>query len=150
MRSKLVAAGARALLRTERGAALVEFAVVAPVLAFLLIGLIDFGRYTYDGILAANAARAAAAYGSQTLITAANGPGMTAAGQADAAGLSNLTVNGIPICMSGTTQVTCGTSGATAYVQVTTTGTFTPLIKYPGLPSSINVSGSSTMRVEAQ
>ena len=47
----------RTLVRCESGTSLVEFAIVLPFLALLLIGLIDFGRYTYDAVLAANAAR---------------------------------------------------------------------------------------------
>jgi Flp pilus assembly protein TadG len=140
------------LVRSESGAALVEFAVVAPVLLLLLLGLIDFGRYMYDGILAANAARAGAQYGAQTMITAANSAGMQNAAYADAQNLPGMTVNNATyFCAnsSGTT-VTCGTAGAIAYVKVTTTGQFTPIIKYPLLPSSVPVSGSSIIRVEQQ
>jgi len=140
----------RRLAKSESGAALVELAVVTPFLALLLTGLIDFGRYTYDAILAANAARSAAAYGAQTLETAKDTTGMTAAGQTDAQGLT-VSVTPQTVCMVGSTVVTCGTSTAeTAFVQVTATGTYQPLIKYPFLPSSVIVSGSSFMRVEQQ
>jgi Flp pilus assembly protein TadG len=142
---------ARRLAKSDRGAALVEFAVILPILALLLTGIIDFGRYMYDGILAANAARAGAQYGAQNLATAANSTGMKNAALQDAQNLPNLTVptaNGF--CMSGSTVVTCGTAGSVAYVQVDTTGTFTPLIKYPGLPATVTVSGSAVERVVQQ
>jgi Flp pilus assembly protein TadG len=126
--------------KSEAGAALVEFAVILPILALLLTGVIDFGRYMYDGILAANAARAGAQYGAQTLFTAASDAGMENAALADAQNLPGLTATA--------THFT-GTNGAT-YVQVNTTGSFTPWIHYPGLPTSVTVSGSAIMRVEAQ
>jgi Flp pilus assembly protein TadG len=137
--------------KSESGTALVEFAIVAPVLALLLVGLIDFGRYMYDGILAANAARAAAAYGAQTLATAEDAPGMKAAAGADSQGLTWTNVSAVPVCMVNNASVTCGSNTAeTVYVQVNVTGTFTPLINYPLLPHPVSVSGSSFMRVEQQ
>ena len=39
---------ARALLRPERGTALVEFAVIVPVLVLILLGILDFGRAVND------------------------------------------------------------------------------------------------------
>jgi Flp pilus assembly protein TadG len=135
----------------EDGAALVEFAVVLPVLALLLTGIIDFGQYMYDGVLAANAARAGAAYGAQTLITAKDSTGMTNAALADAQNLPNLHVTlATSTCTGGSPAGTCGTTGAVAYVEVATQGMYTPLIKYPGLPTTVYVSGSTTMRVEQQ
>ena len=41
-------------------------------------------------------------------------------------------------------------SGTVYYEQVTTTGPFTPLVPYPGVPKSVNITGSSTMRVASQ
>jgi Flp pilus assembly protein TadG len=141
----------RGLAKSESGAALVELAVVTPFLALLLTGLIDFGRYTYDAILAANAARAAAAYGAQTLVTARDTNGMKAAANGDAAGLTLTNVAASSVCTVGGAVVACGTSTAeTVFVQVNTTGTYTPLVKYPFLPSTVTVSGSSYMRVEQQ
>ncbi len=61
---------------------MVEFAILAPVFVFLLIGLIEVGRFAFFGILAANAARAGAQYGAQTLSTAADTVGMTKRGRA--------------------------------------------------------------------
>jgi Flp pilus assembly protein TadG len=140
----------RALVRCESGTSLVEFAIVLPFLALLLIGLIDFGRYTYDGILAANAARAAVQYGAQNLQKAADVPGMRAAAVADAGSLSGLTVTPHGYCSVSGANGSCTTSGAVAYVQATASGIFSPLITYPGLPSQVTVTGYALMRVENQ
>ena len=54
----------RAFRRDERGTALVEFALIAPLLFLLLFGIIDFGRaldyYNQVTQLAGQGARAAA------------------------------------------------------------------------------------------
>ncbi|MGA2760569.1 MAG: TadE/TadG family type IV pilus assembly protein [Candidatus Cybelea sp.] len=140
----------RTLVRCESGTSLVEFAIVLPFLALLLIGLIDFGRYTYDAVLAANAARAAVQYGAQNLEKAKDYAGMRAAGAADAPTLSGLTVTPNAYCSVSGVTGSCTTAGAVAYVQVNASGTFSPLIKYPGLPASVPVTGSALMRVENQ
>jgi Flp pilus assembly protein TadG len=56
--------GARRLVRSERGTAVVEFALVAPLLFLLVFGIIEFGRvlnaYNQLTQLAGQGARAAA------------------------------------------------------------------------------------------
>lgn len=58
-------------LRSERGAAAVEFALIAPVLLALVFGIIDFGRamFTYNVLTAAvrEGARTAAVSGISTM-----------------------------------------------------------------------------------
>ena len=69
----------RATRRGERGASLVEMAVVLPVLALLLIGAIDFGRVFYVSMALTNAARVGVQYGAQNQGTAVDLAGMRAA-----------------------------------------------------------------------
>ncbi len=57
--------------RTERGAALVEMAVVAPLLLLLLFGIFEFGRYIASTNTVVNASREAARYAIAT------GPGVS-------------------------------------------------------------------------
>lgn len=145
------------LARSETGASLVEFAILAPVMIFLLVGLVDVGRFTYYSILAANAARAGAAFGAQNITTINNTTSISAAALADGQSLSNwqttsqclASVNGgaLGACPSGSSTVQ---SGTVYYVQVSTSGTFNTLVKYPGLANSVKVSGSATMRVASQ
>ncbi len=137
------------LVRSERGTAFVEFAIVAPFLLLLLVGLVDFSRYAYDGLLAANAARAAVQYGAQNTITADDNAGMKSAASTDSGGLA-VTATPNVFCEASGVPVSCTTAGAVYYVEVVTTGTFTPLVKYPGLPANVTVSAQAVMRVASQ
>jgi Flp pilus assembly pilin Flp len=55
---------ARTLVRDEEGTAIVEFALVMPILALIIFGIIDFGRafYTVNNII--SAVREGARYGA--------------------------------------------------------------------------------------
>src|SRR5262249_13091217 len=76
---------------TQSGQALVEFAIVLPVLLILALGIIEIGRYAYISILVGNAARAGAAYGSQSRTLSGDTTGIAAAANADFAGVSTAT-----------------------------------------------------------
>jgi Flp pilus assembly protein TadG len=145
-------------LKSESGTSMIEFAIIAPVLIFMMIGVMDVGRYAYDAILAANAARAGAQYASQDLSTAMDSTGIKNAIVADGQNLSNWN-SGITAqyyCSSngGTTLGSCSSGEPSAsniyYVKVVVTGSFTPLVNYPGIHSPLPVSGSAIMRVAAQ
>ena len=153
----------RRFLRSRSGTSSIEFAIVAPVLCLMLVGMIDTGRYCYFAILAANAARAGAQYGAQNLETAYDTPGITTAAVADGEHLPNWTAAGGSVTVNqlcaidGNPPQTCATPWGSSpprntiyYIQVQVTGTFDPLLSYPGVPGSLPVSGGSTMRVATQ
>ncbi len=148
---------AQKLVRSEAGTSMVEFAILAPVFVFLLIGLIEVGRFAYFGILAANAARAGAQYGAQTLSTAADTAGITSAAKQDGQNLSAWSVSPNHLCsINGAAPAPCPSPGATPpantiyYVQVQVSGQFHSLLSYPGIPSAPTISGSAIMRVANQ
>ena len=141
------------LLRDEQGASLVELAFVLPLFPLLLFGAIDFGRAFYVSVEIVGAAQAAVAYGSQnpTDIT-----GMQTAAQDDAPNVPSLSV-GTPTsgceCLDGShygavcpTTATCGGNNTVQRVNVTVTGTYSPLIPWPGVPSTMRLSSSAAMR----
>jgi Flp pilus assembly protein TadG len=138
----------------EKGTSVIEFALLAPVLMLLLIGLIEVGRYTYFAILAAHAARAGVQYGAQTIFTAGDNTGMKNAALADAQNLPGLTARGSHFCMSSGAVVSCPSgqpnSSTVYYVQVQVTGPFSSIFHYPGIPASITVNSTATMRVAGQ
>jgi len=139
----------------ESGQTILEVALLTPVLLLLAVGIIEIGRYAYYSILVANAARAGAQYGAQSLATAADTAGIRTAAENDGQNVAGLTV---------TTQQECGCTGssigsscpaiscsfpnhALVYVKVSTSGKFNSLFKYPGIPTSITVNTTELMRV---
>lgn len=146
----------RKLFRSQSGASLVEFALLAPVMIFLLVGIIEIGRYTFFAILAANAARAGAQYGSYSLSTADDSAGIIAAATQDGQSISQF--GATPTVYYSTNEgqtLTAWTSGAPPsgsiwYIGVVVTGTFTTLLHYPGIPTNVPITGSATMRLVNQ
>jgi len=143
------------------GQSLLEVALMLPFLLLLALGVVELGRYAYIGILIGNAARAGAAYGAESHITAADGPGIVAAADVDfisnGQNVNNLAVSSAYVCgcdNSGSiTAVDC-TSGIcptdvpkVVNLSVTASGTFSSLSNYPGIPKSISVSRTATLRV---
>jgi Flp pilus assembly protein TadG len=141
------------LLRDEQGASLVELAFVLPLFPLLLCGALDFGRAFYLSVEVVGAAQAAAAYGSQNPTDTA---GMQNAALDDAPDVPNLSA-GTPTsgceCLDGShygavcpTTATCGGNNTVQRVNVTVTGTYSPLIPWPGVPSSMSLSSTASMR----
>ena len=153
--------------KTQAGMALVEFALVVPILALLLVGLIEVGRFAYFNIAVGNAARAGAQYGAFSSSNAGNSAGIAAAAEADANGsgkIVNITASGTVVCScwngtAGTespsppTAAACTanprcTSGVPVpYVQVDASGSYPAMFNYPGLPSTFSTSARAIMRV---
>ncbi|MGA8575030.1 MAG: TadE/TadG family type IV pilus assembly protein [Candidatus Cybelea sp.] len=148
---------------SERGTSLLEFALVAPIFIFLLIGITEVGRYTYFSILAAHAARAGVQYAAQNLQTAADAntnsaSSHTAAAAAqDAQSLSNWTVHSSIVCTVNGQPSPCPANNANSvspslvyYVKVTVSGTFRSLLNYPGIPTNVPISTADVQRVGSQ
>lgn len=139
------------LLRGEHGGSLVEIALLVPLLVVLLFAAVDLGRALYLSQELAGAAHAAAMYGAQH---PADTAGMTTAAQDGAPDVPNLSV--------GTPTYGCECADGTAYsascavqpsctdrvdrVNVTVSGTYTPLLHWPGFLSSMSLSSSASMR----
>lgn len=147
----------------ETGQALVELALLLPVLMVLLIGAAEFGRLAYAAIEVSNAARAGVAYGGQNHITASDIPGMKSAATNDGSdiiawkptGLSATASNSCACGSAPSSAVTCSTALATCAasrvletVQVNTTAIVNPLFHVPGLPQTYTLNGQAIMRVE--
>lgn len=135
----------------ERGASLVEFALMIPFLALLLVGVIDFGRAYYVNVEVSNAAYTGALYGTQNY-TDITGMQNAATGDApDVPGVAATATYGCE-CSDGTNPVASCTSQPSCsvnvvnYVQVTTTATYKPILPWPGIPSSLTMQGSARLR----
>jgi Flp pilus assembly protein TadG len=144
----------RKYARASSGQSMVEFAIAVGVLSLLLVVVADFARVFYESVGLQNAARAGAQYGSQSVITAADVNGMEAAATLDGANVASLTPTASQCtCESGTSVASCPSSYCSAnstatFVEVDTSATFKTIVNYPGVPSSLTLTGKAVMQVE--
>jgi len=154
------------VLASQSGQSLLEVALLLPMLAALLLGVIEMGRYAYISILVANAARAGAAYGAQSLAQSVDLAGIQLAADNDfqnnGQNTTSLNVSSVTSCgcdsngtISGAACSTitnpgagnCGSGHWVVMVSVTASGNFRSLFNYPGIPSTLTVSSTATLRV---
>lgn len=144
-------------LGSESGSSLIEAAVLAPVLLFLMIGAADFGHGYYLAEEVASAAHSGAEYAIQNPGRISDHTtGIQTAAKNDAPNVPSLTV-ATPAwgceCSDGSSYSThcssvpsgCATNWVYK-VTVTASANYTPLFPWPGVPSSIALSSSATMR----
>jgi Flp pilus assembly protein TadG len=156
------------ILLSPSGQSLLEVALLTPLLLALLLGVIELGRYAYFSILVGNAARAGAAYGAQNLVLSGDLGGIQTAAENDfqnnGQNISKLSVK-LPSTSCGCdtngsvtpasdcstardpTAGTCTSGHWVVMVSVTASGTINPLFNYPGIPKSLTVSNTATLRV---
>ncbi|HEY3577846.1 MAG TPA: TadE/TadG family type IV pilus assembly protein [Gaiellaceae bacterium] len=148
----------RRLIRSERGTALVEFALIAPILFLLVFGIIEFGRALnyYNDLtqLAGQGARAAVVSRNPdgTAVGACNGANLSIQCQiANTYPTDNELKNGISVCL-GTLQgdnsiATNTTPSIGDPVTVRTRFKFHFLTSFFG--AAITLSSTQTERLEA-
>lgn len=162
--------------RDNRGAALVELALITPIFLLLMMGSVELGRIAYYSIEVENAARAGAAYASFNLQNANLTGSVQQAAKNDAPDVSNLIVvtqgsqcvcetlnfssnspsfnpsSGTIGCKTDTIN-NCNVESSTSvdsvieYVTVSTSANIDSLIHVPGLPTSYPLAGYSAMRI---
>ncbi len=153
-----LAAGFRACVC---GSVAIELALLTPVLAALLIGSVDLGTYIYEKMQLQSASRAGAQYAIQSDGNAEDTAGISAAVLASSADLDAgvaITSAAFCGCIDGSETALSDTTGCSTTcpggdfpglsVRVTVTNTYTPIFPYPGIPDSILLEGSTSMRVE--
>jgi len=141
--------------RRQRGAAALEFALVAPVLLLMMLGMIDFGLRLDAEAVVVNAARDGAR------VASLGGDSGQARAAAQKASYPSATVT--VECLLSTDLVTACDNGATYdvaradkkttsnVVRVTVTYRYsyiTPLAAWIGLNSTANIQKVSYMRIE--
>ena len=154
----------RTVVADDSGLALVELALSVPLLLLLLLGMVEFGRITYAAIEVSNAARAAAQYGTANGGALSDSSGMLIAAQTDSYNMpSSPTLawaSGYPTtncyCANAkSTSVSCSSITATTCTGSHLEGTLTvklqvnysPLIHWPGLPTSMTLTGYAQQQV---
>jgi Flp pilus assembly protein TadG len=127
----------------EKGQALIEFALMLPLLLLLIVNVVNFGGFFYAWITVANAARAGADYAimggaSAGNLTPASGAQIVALINADISSLPNASSVAVGVCQNNGTQTvitgSCSMNPADPeapdYVMTTVqvTYTYTPFI----------------------
>jgi Flp pilus assembly protein TadG len=148
----------RGTAKSECGASLVELALLLPLLMLMFLGVVEIGRMFYVSIEVNNAARAGAAYGAQSNITAGDIAGMESVAQQDAPDVPGLTATASYSCACSTaagaitslascTDVCAAGDHQIVFVSVYTSASFTTLSHFPGLPTPFTTYGKAVMRV---
>jgi len=130
----------------SRGTAAIEFGLAIPFLLVLLVGTVEIGFATYEGMQVYNSAEAGALYAAKNGFDAA----AISSAVVSATSLSGVTASPAPVqfcgcpSASGVVTATCGatcSSGGTAgaYVRVNAAYTHTTILSYPtfGLPTTL-------------
>ena len=135
------------------GSALVEMAVVLPILTLLLVGAFDLGMAAYTSVEVSNAALAGVQYGAQNATTAGDVTGIQNAAAADASNITLGTTSASHTCIcangsASTCQPTdCSGSAIVTILTVQTQATFTPLFHLPVIPNSFTIHGQAVQKV---
>jgi Flp pilus assembly protein TadG len=109
------------------GVAVVELAIMLPLLVFLFVITVDFARVFYFSVTLTNCARAGALYAFDP-VSAAESP-FTSASQAALADATNLSPQPVITTTNGVD------ASGMAYVDVTASYPFTTVTNFPGVPS---------------
>jgi hypothetical protein len=139
------------IIINECGSSLIEMAFIMPLLLLILFGVVDFGRAYYLAIEVAGACRAGAVYGSQYPSDTLGMTNAAVLNAPDVPGISGSASWGCE-CADGSNHVgncssmpSCSTN-IVYYVTITASASYTPLFPWPGIPASIPLSTSATMR----
>lgn len=136
------AASSLKLERSNRGQAMIEFAMVLPLLILIIMGVFDLGRAIYGYNVISNSAREGARYG----IVHAH---QTGPNDLDTTGIRSTAISkAIGVDPADITSVTSTCSSTCEFgntLSVTVNYTFHPLTLYF---FTLNLSGKATMTIE--
>ena len=145
--------------KNDEGQAVLELAIVMPLLVLLFLGAVEFGRLWYVDIEVTNAAQAGAAYGAQNHALASDVSGITRVAINDGGNLHTFDSNWTTTGSDVTVQNLCGnvysdppapcTGGPQIeYVKVNTQVTMPSLFGFYWFASTYTLHGQAIMRVE--
>ncbi|HEY1255926.1 MAG TPA: TadE/TadG family type IV pilus assembly protein [Terracidiphilus sp.] len=148
------------LIHEQRGVALVEFAVIAPVMILILSGIVDFAFYFQANMQLQDQASVGAAFGAipgnqnnlsgmefwATYNQQNTTLSVTSGYQAVATNIFTCSPGGASVA-SGASCPGNPAGTPIEYVQVKTQGVFKSILICPGIPSQITLYGQATYRV---
>lgn len=146
------------LARDESGASIIELALVAPMLASLLIGMVDMSRaYSYKLKLEQSAQRAIEKVQQYQTTTSTYGTLQSEAAAAAGVPVANVTIDYWLECdgvrAANYSSVCSGSQTYARWVTVSVQGTFTPMFKskyYPkaNTDGTFTITGKTGMRTQ--
>lgn len=125
----------------QRGAAVVELAILLPLLVFIFVVVVDFARAYYFSLTVQNCARAGAVYASDPFVQ--NESPFASTQEAALSDATNLTPQPTITEKSGTDAF------GRAYVEVTATYPFDSLTGFPLIPNKMTIAKSVRMYISA-
>lgn len=143
---------ARALLRSERGAALIEAAIIFPIAVLVLCGTVEYGVRVYNAMALESAARAGAQY-------AVANPDDLSGIQAAVSNATRLTASTLTVtasqscvCSGGAALENCSATCSSGqfkikYVTVNVTQPYVSVVPYAPLARPAQLSGSAYLRI---
>lgn len=159
LRSKLSIHGAGRLsgwvtrMRDDRGSALIEFAIMMPLIVFIFLAAMDYTLVLQQSMVVVDAATNGTRY-AEAMGNATNVAGMVAAAQSTAVGVPGFSATAVSYCtcppeLAGTACATTCASGYSpaVYARVNTAAFIPLLFKVTGIPAGISLSAASSMRV---
>jgi Flp pilus assembly protein TadG len=133
-------------LRDRRGSELVEFALVMPLLVFIVFGVVDFGLVMFDKAVITNAAREAARAGIVFAPARLTEAEIRTVAQSYC--LTNLVTFGTPVSPTVTVNGAGGGSGGQLEVIVSYPYTWAVIPGFTSLGASLTLTSRSVMRLE--
>lgn len=148
-----------AFFANRRGSVAIELALLAPILAFMLVGAVDFGSYIYAKMQLQNASRAGAQYATQAAENLDDTAAILVAIQAatELEGSTTITqeifcgcVDGVEFAIDGSLGCTSDCAGGefpALTIRITLSNTFTTLFPYPGFPDTLTLTGETILQL---
>jgi len=153
----------RSFADESSGIAILELALVCPLLIVLLLGAAEYGRLCYVGMAVTNAAHAGVAYGTENRVNAQQTTYIKSVSLNEESNIINMNVPSPLDTSSITVQQLCAdtysqTPGACSttnpnpveYVKVNTQVTVASLFHPYGYNGNYTLHGSATMRVRGK
>jgi Flp pilus assembly protein TadG len=148
------------LRRDEKGAALIELAIVCPVFTIIAVGVADFALLMYAQMQVEAAADSGARYATMYGWNSTNvANAVTSAVKASSGSSTSITATPAPtnFCgcatASGITAVSCSSTCSSglapgSYVSVNARWNYSLIMSWPGFTSPRTLSASSTVRIQ--
>ena len=138
-------------IKKERGASATEFALLGPMLIFLLVGTVDFGMFIKQEMQLQEMVSEAVNYAARTQGDVNIQAVAEGAFEGDFSKVT-LSTSIECECFDGVLQV-CPADCAEddferRYVSVSASGTYSPLFPYPGLPERVTLQSDARMRID--